>query len=197
MIIQATSHGTAAAEEPFAFTYSGDFTDNRVDGVGTVRLNTSGTLTVTGSPVTVSVTIVGAGGGAARRKVTNNYATSGSGGGGGIQTVEVTLEAGTYDIVIGTGGAATNKTGSADQTGGTGGSTIAFGKTSTGGGGGTSTASAGKAGSGGTPNGKAGKTTALVLDNQANIAGGTPNGGAVVNGVPQAGGDGYVDLTFS
>lgn len=184
MIIQAISYG-GVKEEPFAFTYSGDFTDNRVDGVGTVRLNTSGTLTVTGKAVTVTATIVGGGGGGAL--CNNSREMCASGGGGGIQTVEVTLKAGAYDIVIGTGGAASNKTSNA--TGGNGGDTIAFEKTSTGGTGGKGGyGSYNAAGVGGTPNGGNG---AIGIE-----SGGTPNGGAVTTRGAQAGGDGYVELTF-
>lgn len=191
MIIQATSHGTAAKEEPFAFAYSGDFADNRVDGVGTVRLNTSGTLIVIGSPVTVTATIVGAGGGAAYF-ATATWAAGG--GGGGIQTVEVTLKPGVYDIVIGTGGAGIQiNFGSEVTVGGTGGSTTAFDETCTGGKGGDISGAKPIGGTGGVPNGTSGKG----VKDTTSASGGTPNGGAVVNGVPQSGGDGYVDLTFS
>lgn len=187
MIIQATSHGTAAKEEPFAFTYSGDFTDNRVNGVGTVRLNTSGTLTVTGKAVTISATIVGAGGGG----IYASNANSVSGGGGGIQDVEVTLEAGTYDIVIGVGGAGYANTSLSLATGGTGGNTTAFGKTSTGGTGGDLYYGVRTAGKGGTPNGQDGGI--------GRVAGGSPNGGSSTGTTAAAnnGGDGYVELTFS
>ena len=170
----------------FAFTYSGDFTDNRVDGVGTVRLNTSGTLTVTGSPVTVIATIVGAGGGGA---FTSKFLRCAGGGGGGNQTITVTLQPGTYDMVIGTGGAAAS--GSSNVVAGAGGNTIAFGATSTGGQGGTADTSP-VGGVGGTPNGAQGGTALTT-----SVAGGSPNGGGVVSRTPQAGGDGYVELTFS
>lgn len=180
MLINMVLPGAVAAEEPFGFTYSGDFTDNRVDGVGTVRLNTSGTLTVTGKAVTVSATIVGAGGGGVYH--TNMSSRRAGGGGGGIQTVEVTLEPGTYDIVIGTGGA--GYSGISPTTAGTGGNTTAFGKTSTGGTGASFTSSSMNAtvGTGGSPNGNNGSGT----------AGGAPNGGSAGSN----GGDGYVELTF-
>ena len=188
MIIQAISYGEVK-EEPFAFTYSGNFTDNRVDGVGTVRLNTSGTLTVTGSPVTIIAKIVGAGGGAAAANAMGTCYGAG-GGSGGIQEVTVTLEAGTYEIVIGTGGA--ERTATSAGTAGKGGDTTAFGKTSTGGDGGYfKNTSSQTGGAGGTPNGNSGST------GKNDIAGGAPNGGSVVNKVAQAGGDGYVELTFS
>ena len=191
MIIQATSHGTAAKEEPFAFTYSGDFTDNRVDGVGTVRLNTSGTLTVTGKAVTVSVTIVGAGGGAAYFSPAEWAA---GGGSGGIQTKTITLKPGVYDIVIGTGGAGIQiDFGSAVTVGGTGGNTTAFDETCTGGKGGDISGAEPIGGTGGVPNGTSGKG----VKSTTSASGGSPNGGAVVKEVPQNGGDGYVEITFS
>lgn len=65
MILNMTLPGEVA-EEPFSFTYTGDFTDNRVNGVGTVRFNTSGTLVVTSGTATVTAYIQGAGGGAQR-----------------------------------------------------------------------------------------------------------------------------------
>ena len=193
MLINMVLPGAAgSAEEPFAFEYSGNFTDNRVDGVGTVRLNTSGTLTVTGAPVTVSATIVGAGGGAAIN--TTYYGGGASGGGGGIQTVEVTLEPGAYDIVIGTGGSPASKTGSGTTVAATnGGDTTAFGYTSTGGKGASGGATP-AGGAAGAPNATAG--TKQSYSGQT-IAGGSPNGGGLDGNTPQAGGDGYVDLTFS
>lgn len=185
MIIQATPYGTKK-EEPFAFTYSGDFTDERVDGIGDVTLNTSGQLVTSGKAVTVSVYILGAGGGAIKR-----YNQVGAtGGGGGNQTVEVTLEPGTYEIVIGSGGAARDVT-----TGyaGNGGDTTAFGVTSTGGKGGYTTESSGTGGAGGTPNGGAG----AKHGNVSRTSGGSPNGGGIVNYAVQPGGNGLVRITFS
>ena len=185
MIIQATPYGTKT-EEPFAFTYSGDFTDSRVNGIGDVTLNTSGQLVTTGKTVIVSVYILGAGGGAAY------YASSygGTGGGGGNKTVEVTLEPGTYDIIIGSGGEAV--TGA--NTAGKGGNTIAFNETCTGGEGATShlIVSYNKGGAGGSPNGNAG-----VGGVSGSVSGGSPNGGSIVNNAPQPGGNGLVRITFS
>lgn len=194
MIIQATRYGTAKQEEPFAFTYSGDFTDERVDGIGDVTLNTSGQLVTSGKTVTVQAYILGAGGGAALNTFSINYGAGG--GGGGIQTIEVTLEPGTYDIVIGTGGNSANEyiaTADGPKAGG-GGNTIAFNKTSMGGEGGNGTKYDPVAGQGGAPNGSAGDT---ATGSPNNAAGGSPNGGAVVNGVAQNGGDGLVRITFS
>ena len=187
MIIQATPYGTKK-EEPFAFTYSGDFTDSRVDGIGDVTLNTSGQLVTSGKTVRVRVYILGAGGGGSQ----DLALMSASGGSGGQQTVEVELIPGTYDIVIGTGGAGKYARSGAG-TGGTGGATTAFGYISTGGTGGTpgrqGTTLA--AGAGGTPNGNAGGT--------GNVAGGSPNGGPSNGGSAAAnsGGDGLVRITFS
>ena len=183
MIIQATPYGTKK-EEPFAFTYSGDFTDERVDGIGDVTLNTSGQLVTTGQTVTVSVYILSGGGGAIFS------ALAATGGSGGFQTVDVELAPGTYDIVIGSGGAGLNERGSA----GNGGDTSAFGQTSTGGKGGSITSSGTVTpGAGGSPNGNSGKNGGLTT----NLAGPSPNGGSVVNGVAQPGGNGLVRITFS
>lgn len=195
MIIQATRYGTAEQEEPFAFTYSGDFTDERVDGIGDVTLNTSGTLTVTKGTVVVSVQVVGAGGGAARW---SNWNKASAGGGGGIQTVEVELAPGTYDIVIGTGGNAINKTegGTGTFSASQGGTTTAFGRTSTGGKGGTisNLIANCSGGSGGSPNGNAGNYNEY---SPSAADGGAPNGGSVINSVANNGGDGLVRITFS
>lgn len=209
MIIQATPYGTKK-EEPFALTYSGDFTDSRVDGIGDVTLNTSGTLVTTGQTVKVKVYILAGGGGAACN-VSQYWSkdAAASGGGGGNQEVEVTLEPGTYEIVIGTGGTAANGTGSSELIGGTGGDTIAFGVTSTGGGGGkakagtSSSSTRATAGLAGSPNATAGtKKTGESASGVYNLAGGTPNGGQVTpnssssaTGYP--GGNGLVRITFS
>ena len=194
MIIQATPYGTKK-EEPFAFTYSGDFTDERVDGIGDVTLNTSGQLVTSGKTVTVRVYILGAGGGAARWP---SRQKASAGGGGGIQTVEVELAPGTYDIVIGTGGNAINKTegGAGTFSASQGGTTTAFGRTSTGGKGGTisNLIADCSGGLGGSPNGNAGNYNAY---NSSAANGGAPNGGSVINSVAYSGGDGLVRITFS
>lgn len=187
MIIQATPYGTKK-EEPFAFTYSGDFTDSRVDGIGDVTLNTSGQLVTSGKTVTVSVYILGGGGGGAYSSYSSgNYST---GGGGGNQTVTVELAPGTYDIVIGAGGAGKVGT-SSGVSASDGGDTTAFGYTSTGGGGGKRTA----AGAGGVPNGGDGtRTTSGNYNNDI----GLPNGGrATKTASYNKGGNGLVRITFS
>lgn len=180
--------GGGSSGEAFEFTYSGNYTDNRVNGIGTVRLNTSGTLTVTGESKTVSAYILGGGGGAAYLGVAN---WSAGGGGGGNQTVSVELTEGTYDIVIGTGGAGLQVvSGSGTYVAKTGGNTTAFGATSTGGkGGDISGLPAG--GNGGSPNGANGNSGEI-----SSASGGSPNGGSVVSTTPNNGGDGYVELTF-
>lgn len=183
-----SSGESGGTDGDFSFTYSGNYTDNRVNGKGTVRLNSSGVFEVLSGKATVSAYIQGAGGGAAIGALAG--AVKSTGGGGGYQTVEVELAPGTYEIVIGVGGEA--KSGSITPTGGTGGNTIAFGKTSTGGTGGTSGDTT-TAGIGGTPNGGNGSVSASSV---SNVSGGSPNGGGVVNGVAQNGGDGYVELTF-
>lgn len=194
MIIQAISYGEPPAQE-FAFTYSGDFTDNRVDGVGTVRLNTSGTLTVTGESKTVSAYLQAGGGGGAQMYRSGVEYHGASGGGGGYQTVEVTLEPGTYEIVIGAGGTAANAT-NANSIGGTGGDTSAFDYTCTGGIGGRVYSNYTRvAGTGGSPGG--GNGNASWNTSSLSVAGGSPNGGRVSGKTGYAGGDGYVNLTFS
>ncbi|MBR5291712.1 MAG: hypothetical protein IKU32_02220 [Clostridia bacterium] len=174
---------TPPATGDFAFTYSGNYTDNRVNGIGDVTLNTSGTLTVTGQTVKVKVYILAGGGGGCVDPV----AYCGGGGGGGYQTIEVELVPGTYEIVIGTGGTALKGNGTA----GNGGNTTAFGVTSTGGKGGYTGSTYG-GGAGGTPNGVAGIRSAT-----GDATGGSPNGGSVVDEVPQPGGNGLVRITFS
>ena len=193
MIIQATPYGTKK-EEPFAFTYSGDFTDERVDGVGDVTLNTSGTLTVLSGKATVSVYILGAGGGGSLYMAGSWSVHVGTGGSGGYQTVTVTLEPGTYEIVIGTGGTST-KSGYVPPQAGSGGNTTAFGFTSTGGTGGRGSTTPSR-GEGGAPNGNAGvAVTNLGMGGSA--AGGSPNGGGVTFSTADSGGNGLVRITFS
>lgn len=168
----------------FEFNYSGNYTDNRINGKGTVRLNTSGTLTVLSGKATVSVHILAGGGGAVA------YAGFyGTGGGGGNQTVTVELKPGTYDIVIGTGGNAILTGGVA----GAGGNTTAFGFTSTGGTGGDARTDIWTGGKGGSPNGGDGVGVFYAYNQQ----GGSPNGGGTTGtSDAQPGGDGYVELTF-
>lgn len=200
MIIQATPYGTKK-EEPFAFTYSGDFTDERVDGIGDVTLNTSGTLIVTGKAVTVSVYILGAGGGAAvaYRQVgaSNTLYYKAGGGSGGYQTIEIELVPGTYDIVIGIGGAGRRQAvvvgGSNTAEGSPGGNTTAFGHTCTGGTGGIAGTTGNTAGAGGSPNGNSGSTG---TSGDA-VAGGLPNGGKAQSNKANKGGNGLVRITFS
>lgn len=181
------------------FSYTGSYTDNRIDGKGTARLNTSGILTISRKTVTVLAYILGAGGGGA---YTSDYIGGASGGGGGNQTVTVELTPGNYDIVIGTGGT-TMTSGGHVRTAPSGGDTIAFGHTSTGGKGGAVNYNTYTAGNGGSPNGGNGKTGSY--DGNRNVAGGSPNGGGFTTGTSASdrgstnvtnGGDGYVELTF-
>lgn len=201
MIIQAIRYGAAEKKGPFAFTYSGDFTDSRVDGIGDVTLNTSGTLVTTGKTVTVRVYILGAGGGGAQRNYsTNSYDRRAGGGSGGNQTVEIELAPGTYEIVIGIGGVGDyTESRSAVLDGATaGGNTTAFGYTSTGGGPASittySNGNTPTAGYGGSPNGNGGATGTTSGGN-----GGEPNGGSGAGGSAAAnkGGNGLVRITFS
>lgn len=184
--------GGGSSGESLEFTYSGNYTDNRVNGVGTVRLNTSGTLTVTSGTATVSAYILGGGGGAVHCVVYGDDNYGGTGGGGGQQVVEVELTEGSYEIVVGTGGIGRNS-GGGNYSAGNGGNTVAFGQTSTGGGGAIMEYFASPSGgTGGSPNGKAGGRIT-----SANGTGGSPNGGGVTSSTAQNGGAGYVELTFS
>lgn len=202
MIIQATLYGTKK-EEPFAFGYSGDFTDSRVDGIGDVTLNTSGTLTVLSGKAAVLVYILGGGGGGAQRDYnTDTYDRCAGGGGGGNQTVGIELVPGTYEIVIGTGGVGdyTESRSAVLDNAIVGGDTIAFGYTSTGGGPGSITSYSNgntpTVGYGGTPNGNSGTTSS---GSSHTGVGGSPNGGSGNGGSVDAnsGGNGLVRITFS
>ena len=189
MIIQATRYDAAEKKGSFAFTYSGDFTDSRVDDIGDVTLNTSGVFEVLSGKATVSVYILAAGGGGAGFSADSSRI--GSGGGGGYQIVEVTLVPGVYSITIGVGGSGVHGYSVLSTvTGGTGGDTTAFGYTCTGGTGGSS-GNLYKAGNGGTPNGNNGATGLH--------SGGSPNGGPSTgtNAAACNGGNGLVRITFS
>ena len=124
------------------FTYTGEYTllDDG-DKNWRIKLLTSGTLTFTKAPGLVDVFLVGGGGGAS-----GSVRRCGGGAGGKTLTTMISLEATSYDIVIGSGG-------NAGTTAGTkGGDTTAFGLTATGGGagkGGSNTTDS-KGGSGGT-----------------------------------------------
>lgn len=189
--------GGGSSGEALEFTYSGNYTDNRVNGIGTVRLNTSGTLEVTNGKATVSAYILAGGGGGATRFNNSGYyyRYNAGGGGGGNQTVVAELTKGTYEIVIGAGGAGNNGGSASSARAGDGGSTTAFGYTSTGGLGGYASGSA-TAGAGGSPNGSAGTTDSAPSAEHVAASGGSPNGGGAVNSTVYAGGDGYVELTF-
>ena len=69
-------------QKTVGITYSGAFTDNRTDGVGAVRLTTSGTLKVD-ADCTVTALIQAAGGGAAFSSGFGGMYRESSGGGGG------------------------------------------------------------------------------------------------------------------
>ena len=186
---------SGTVSQPFSFTYTGGFTDNRdANGKGTIRLNTSGVLTISGKATVASVIkVVAGGGGASAWSFGSHYGASG--GGGGTQIVELGVLSGVYEIVIGSGGAA-NQDGAQGSAGGKGGDTTAFGVICSGGTGGIQVKTMeAAAGTGGSPNG--GNGTTDFRSSVINISGGTPNGGGVVADVAQAGGDGYVELTFS
>ena len=185
---------------PFGLKYSGDAEHTINDNKHIVKLLSSGILTVKGS-ITSEVYMLAGGGGAA-------YALSGwdkacSGGGGGYDTFTTKLEPGDYPITIGTGGFAVNNSqvqSGLQVTGGTGGDTIAFGRTCTGGTGSTAGASA-SVGKGGSPNGENGQRINVSGFDPITVPGGAPNGGkleVIRNSSQQAysGGDGYITLTI-
>ena len=168
--------GSVKPSTNFDFAYTGDYVDNRLNGTGTIRFNASGTLEVTGETVVVSAVIQGAGGGGAAVLNNTQY---GFGGSGGRQTVTVVLTPGTYDIIIGSGGAAAiGAIGSGTATASDGGDTSAFGYTATGGTGGK-VSGEGVDGANGSPDG------------------GSINGGMASMGSATNGGDGYVELIFA
>ena len=89
--------------EDFTLT-GGDRMIPMIDGTAHVFTN-SGTLTVTGSGM-VELLAVGGGGGGGGRHVTNaNYGGAGGGGGGVAHFASLPVTAGTYSIVVGSGGA--------------------------------------------------------------------------------------------
>ena len=173
--------------------YTGNYTDNRDEtGIGTVRFTSSGTLTVLSGKATVSAYVLGAGGGGAFYARSESHLYHASGGGGGYQTVEVELTPGTYDVVIGVGGAGKASKGQASS----GGDTTAFGTVSTGGKGGYTAYPGSAGGTGGTPNGNSGSF--VDINYATEIAGGSPNGGKATQWASKnKGGDGYVEITFS
>lgn len=147
-----------------------------------------GTLTVTGSPVTADVLMVG-GGGAGGTDA--NGGGTGGGGGGGLLYGTLTLTAGTYSIVV--GAATTNGEGT------NGNPTTGFGATAYGGGaggyGGTEGAQQGGSGGGGTA-GSPGYTgadsnqTPYVLPYGTLTGYGHTGGWGAGPGTPRAGGGG-------
>lgn len=179
----------------FSFTYSGNHTDNRVNGKGAVRFNTSGVLNVTDGTAIVTVHIRGAGGGAAVYLYSSDMIYGASGGGGGTEIIEFKLVPGTYEIVIGTGGVGAEDV-AGTVTAGDGGNTVAFGVPCYGGGGAQSSISTSVPGTGGLPDGDDGGIN-RSMNYEEDLTGGSPNGGAILSGIPQNGGDGYVEITFS
>ena len=185
---------------PFSFEYTGTFTDVINGSNRIITLTSSGILTVKGS-ITSEVYMLAGGGGAAFAHGYWDIACSG--GGGGYDTFTTELKPGDYPITIGTGGAAAKITTAESVsalTGGTGGDTIAFGRTCTGGTGST-TGRTHSVGKGGSPNGENGKRKSVSGPNPMTVLGGAPNGGKleVIRGSSQqaySGGDGYITLTI-
>lgn len=187
----------------FAFKYTGEFADNRINGSGTVRLLTSGTLTILTCTTAVAAYLLGGGGGSVC--LTGNPTQLGTpyffygcgGGGGGKMLVPLKLEQREYDIVVGKGGEGISEVNILTTLrGGDGGATSAFGYTCTGGlGGETSNTDAEvRPTLGGSPNGEP----------PQNFLGGQPNGGTTgsiikpetssVKVYAESGKDGYVDI---
>lgn len=185
---------------PFGLKYSGDAEHTINDNKHIVKLLSSGILTVKGS-ITSEVYMLAGGGGAAY--ACGYWDIACSGGGGGYDTFTTELKPGDYPITIGTGGAAANMTAVESVsalTGGTGGDTIAFGRTCTGGTGST-TGRTHSVGMGGSPNGEDGQRKSVSGSNPMTVLGGAPNGGKleVIRGSDQqaySGGDGYITLTI-
>ena len=185
---------------PFGLKYSGDAEHTINDNKHIVKLLSSGILTVKGS-ITSEVYMLAGGGGAAYAHGYWDIACSG--GGGGYDTFTTELKSGDYPITIGTGGAAANMTAVevvSALTGGTGGDTIAFSRTSKGGTGST-TGRTHSVGMGGSPNGENGQRKTVSGNNPMTVLGGAPNGGKleVIRDSSQqaySGGDGYITLTI-
>lgn len=196
MIFNTVVRGSAT-DGLIKFLYTGDYTDNRdADGKGTVRFNTSGTLSVLSGKAVVSVYILGGGGGGALSGGSSGPRAKSGGGSGGYLTVDKELETGDYEIIIGSGGA--GKSGTSAATGATGGETVAFGYTCTGGSGGyaNKTAATGEGGAGGSPYGNNGEYSSASSSSPATALGGSPNGGSASKSGANDGGDGYVEITF-
>ena len=185
---------------PFGLKYSGDAEHTINDNKHIVKLLSSGILTVKGS-ITSEVYMLAGGGGAAY--ALGYWDIACSGGGGGYDTFTTKLEPGDYPITIGTGGFAVNNSqvqSGLQVTGGTGGDTIAFGRTCTGGTGST-TGRTHSVGNGGSPNGENGKRINVSGFDPITVLGGAPNGGKLevirsTNQQAYSGGDGYITLTI-
>lgn len=185
---------------PFGLKYSGDAGYTVSDNKYVVKLLSSGILTVKSS-ITAEVYMSAGGGGAAY--ALSYWNTACSGGGGGYDTFTIELKPSNYPITIGAGGFAVNNSEvqvGIKVTGGTGGDTIAFGRTCTGGTGSTASASA-SVGKGGSPNGENGQRSNVSGYDPITVPGGAPNGGKlkVIRSSSQqaySGGDGYIALTI-
>jgi len=177
---------------PFAYTYSGKSTGSLdAEGKGTLKLTSSGTLTVLSGEITVQAYILAGGGGSSAggaSSTSGDFYYAAAGGGGGNETITVALAEGeTYSVEIGSGGIRASA----------GKNTSAFGVTCTGGGGG----SVSRPGSRGTPNGTAGQYKRTTSSNtEISASGGSPNGGDASRSSggtyrTESGGDGYVELS--
>lgn len=198
------------AGTPVTFNYTGQYSTED-DGTNyIITFITSGVLTIENLPESdVSVYLLAGGGGAALAVDNGYYASYATGGGAGNATYTTSIKSGTYDIVVGAGGASYKAESFTKKKAGDGGNTSAFGFTVTGGKGGqvgprNQTPEQIIAGTGGSPNGSSGYATW----NYGNYtySGGSPNGGSIVSTdsgdhdsssyylTPHAGGAGHVKL---
>lgn len=184
----------SSGRKRFEYSYTGQFTDETVDGVRTISFLSSGTLTVLYGEFEGNAYLLAGGGGGAQSAGT----TKASGGGGGYQTKYVTLAVGEYQIIVGAGGEAFNHFGNVGEAS-DGGDTSAFGIYCSGGKAATITSTDQIGGKGGTPNGGDGQ--GILSNSIFALAGGTPNGGEVTGTsssdvAAHPGGNGIVTLTW-
>lgn len=187
----------------FEFTYTGQFTDKIEGSKRVIKLTSSGTLDVSGSVVADVYLLAGGGGGVSAAAYNIATLGCGGGGGGGYQTVEMRIVTGTYEIVIGSGGAGKHSQQNFAVIASDGGDTIAFGVKSSGGKGANVNCASNhqyaNGGLGGSPNGLSGNAKWGV--NQT-ASGGSPNGGDgktgnyASSGSANNGGDGYITITI-
>lgn len=195
----------------FEFTYTGAYSDGRVNGKGVIEFTSSGTLNVIQGG-DASLYLLGGGGGGGHGGDSASVSKGGPGGGGGgsgyFETVEKYILPGLYSLVMGAGGAAGVWN---DRVGKTGGVTSGLGRSVNGGFGGTGgqdsiyAGAYGIGGAGGNPGSNGGNQK---VANHVDVggAGGSPNGGKGGDGgdlnfddgaMGKDGGAGKITLTFT